>query len=253
MAFSLAPFPSPSLLTHNRCASGFGALTFSSQAYFAAILELQPSDLSLDQIELSDIRWMTELMAGYVTSADVGNEDLVIASRTALCEYCNVNKDRLELVCDSLLQCLRKYQWQDRVVVPALEIIAFLLDVGLFQVTGSINFRNLCIFTQKASYKTGNVRKIIACIKVYGGVASIKADQSSSAYAGVVEARKRLGALLFHPWPRVRSAVVDEIWGLVGIGPEGEEQCDSSALLGVDWSEASKGSIQSVVTDLLKG
>lgn len=186
---------------------------------------------------------MAALLAGFVTSADTGNEDLVIASRAALCDFCESSADNLALVCEALLQNLKTQQGQDRVVVPTLETMAFLFHVGLFQPPGGL--RGVCQQTQKAGYKTGNVRKILACVKVYGGVARTATgdDGAGDSVGAVQEARRRLGALLFHPWPRVRSGVVDELWGLVGDG-------NGESLTGVDWATADKGQIRAVVEEL---
>lgn len=197
---------------------------------------------------------MAELLSGLVTSADTGNEDLVIASRAALCNFCEASQDNLELICKALLHNLKTQQGQDRIVVPTLEVIAFLYNVGLFQrASGAISVRSLCLQTQKAGYKTGNVRKIAACIRVYGGVARLQLDASAEqgdddSERAVQEARKRLGALMYHPWPRVRSAVVDELWGVV-VNMDGEGDAGGQ-LMGVDWATAEKGQIRAVVEGL---
>jgi hypothetical protein len=189
--------------------------------------------------------WMSELMSGFVGSADTGNEDLIIASRAALSDFCEASQENLDLVCKAMLQNLKTRQGQDRVIVPTMEITAFLFHVQLFQ-KSSVNLRNLCLLTQKAGYKSGNVRKLEACIKVYSGVASM-ADQGG-AEAGVQEARKRLGAMMSHPWPKVRSMVVDGLWGVLGEQEEAAEK-----LKGVDWGQAGKLQIKTVVEELRLG
>lgn len=183
------------------------------------------------------------MLAGFVTSADTGNEDLVIASRASLTDFCNESPLNLKLVCDALLDNLKTRQGEDRVVVPTLEVVAFLLRVGLLQRGEGVNLRSMCLQTQRAGYKTGNVRKIEACIKVYGGIAAA----GTAATPGVQEARRRLGALLFHPWPKVRVAVVDELWVLAGDDPD---QGGCSRLTGVDWGAADKSHIRAVVQHL---
>lgn len=196
-------------------------------------------------------------MAGLVTSADTGNEDLVIASRAALTTFCNASQRNLDLVYGALFDNLKLRQGEDRVIVPTLEITAFLFHVGVLQRSETISLRSLCLQTQKAGYKTGNVRKLEACIKVYGAVATLGSrrdeaetapDAASTTAAGIQEARKRLGALLFHPWPKVRTMVVDELWGLVG-----EREEDGARLTGFDWGEADKNKIRTVVQDLRLG
>ncbi|KFH40835.1 Tubulin-specific chaperone D-like protein [Hapsidospora chrysogenum ATCC 11550] len=223
------------------------SMTFSSQTYFQALLDLVHRDSlhpAVSAIASSDgSKWMAELMAGFVTSADTGNEDLVIASRAALTVFCSASPANLSLVCNALLRNLKERQGQDRVIVPTLEIVAFLFHVGLFQCCEDVDMRSLCLQTQKAGYKTGNVRKIEACVRVYGGVAAM--GGGGAGVPGAQEARKRLGALLFHPWPKVRTMVVDELWGLVG-----DQGRDGDRLTGVDWGKAQKGEIRAVVHEL---
>ena len=201
-------------------------------------------------------RWVEELMAGIVSSADTGNEDLVIAARAALCDFC-VTPSTISLVCSALVRNLRAHQGNDRVLVPTLEVVAFLFHVGVFGMCTSVDLKALCLLVQKAGYKTGNVRKIEACIRVYGALA----------LQGLAEARKRLGALLFHPWPRVRSMVVDELWGLLSgdLGADPDPAPVSSLvtatatatatatpqrLLGVDWGVAGKAQVKQLVEEL---
>ncbi|PTB70736.1 tubulin cofactor D [Trichoderma citrinoviride] len=226
----------------------------SSKAYFALLLNLIPKNSLHPHIMTilngDENAWMAGLMAGFVSSADTGNEDLVIASRAALTDHCEESAENLQRVCSALLHNLKTCQGQDRVIVPTLEMIAFLFYTGLFQ-RCEINYKNLCLQTQKAGYKTGNVRKITACIAVYGGIAA-----SAKSDAGGKEARKRLGALMSHPWPRVRSAVVDELWGLGLVGEEDEDAAeedgkgDVHGLTGVDWASADKGRVQALVKEL---
>ncbi|TQN65144.1 Tubulin-specific chaperone D [Colletotrichum shisoi] len=242
-------------------ASGFTKLTYSSKEYFRTLLDLYSSDSSLhcriSEPARSDAgAWMAELLAGYVTSADTGNEDLVIASRAALADFCARSPQNLSAVCAALVSNVKTRQGQDRVVVPTLEIVAFLCHVGLFQKCREVEPRHLCLQVQKAGYKTGSVRKLEACIKVYGCVAgfggegaetgpdSAPVELQAKRRAGVTESRKRLGALMFHPWPRVRSLVVDELWRLFG------DDGGADLLKSVDWSKADKASINRVVNRL---
>ncbi|QPC72841.1 hypothetical protein HYE68_003593 [Fusarium pseudograminearum] len=234
------------LILEESYAKPFLELTFSSKTYFYSLLNLHTGvglRPLLHKVAKEDTdQWMAELMAGFVGSADTGNEDLIIASRAALCGFCEANNDNLDLVCHSLLQNLKTRQGQDRVVVPTLEVVAFLFHVQLFQ-KSTVDLRGLCLQTQKAGYKTGNVRKLEACVKVYTGVASMLGQ--GGAEPGAQEARKRLGALLHHPWPKVRTMVVDGLWGVLG---EQEEAADK--LTGVDWGQAGKSQIKTAVEEL---
>ena len=214
--------------------------------------------------------WMEALLAGYVTSADTGDEALVIASRAALAEYCNASPANLDRVCQALVRNLRtrQGQGQDRTTVPTLEIVAYLFYVGVFPRCRKVDYVKLCLLVQKAGYKTGNVRKLEACVKVYSAVACMAptAGQAASAATdannadseinradAVKEARKRLGALMHHPWPRIRSLVADELWGVLGVcsGGAGEEKVTAEKLLGVDWARADKTRIRRLVDEEL--
>ncbi len=189
-------------------------------------------------------------MAGFVTSADTGNEDLVIASRAALSEYCVASTANLDAVCTALLRNLKDRQGQDRVIVPTLEIIAFLFYAGIFPRCALIDYSNVCLWVQKSAYKTGNVRKLEACVKVYGAVSSLQESEASGkmAAAGMAEARRRLGALMYHPWPRIRSLVVDELWGFTSL----RSSAGADQLKGVDWGLAQKAQVRSLVEGELR-
>ncbi|KAL3304420.1 beta-tubulin cofactor d [Colletotrichum asianum] len=243
-------------------APAFTQQTFSSREYFHTLLTLRTSSssnlLHPKLVRPDEEACMSELLAGYVTSADTGNEDLVIASRAALASFCAASPAALSSVCGALVANLKARQGlaaADRVVVPTLEIVAFLCHVGLFQNCAGVlvGLRSLCLQVQRAGYKTGNVRKLEACIKVYGCVAgfddaAVDPKAAEGVRDGVAEARKRLGALMFHPWPRVRSQVVDELWKLFGEEEGGGGRAEE--LKSVDWSKAEKGSIKRVVERL---
>ncbi|OIW28427.1 hypothetical protein CONLIGDRAFT_661838 [Coniochaeta ligniaria NRRL 30616] len=243
-------------------------LTFSSTTYFRFLLDLlssdpEPSHPTLHPIFTAQVSspaqkqtCLSSLLSGYVTSADTGNEDLVISSRAALTSFCASTANRLA-VTSALVDNLGLYGGLDRVVVPTLEVIAFLFHVGLLGSPGAentgqgehhkYNYKALCLLVQKACYKSGNVRKIEACVRVYGAVAALEEQSGRKVVEGVKEAKKRLGALLLHPWPRVRSVVVDELWGLLVVGGEDKK---AEKLLGVDWGTAEKGAVKGLVAEL---
>ncbi|KAI1197577.1 tubulin folding cofactor D C terminal-domain-containing protein [Nemania serpens] len=305
----------------------FQHLSFTSRNYFGFLFTLRDTkwlDLGACDSAPGIEGCTSSLLAGLVTSADTGNEDLVVETRTALAELCERSDECLRQVCGSLLYNLKLYAGEDRVLVPTLEVVAYLFHVGLLQRcfqapslayttnVGSesahhFNFKQLCLLVQKAAYKTGNVRKLEACIKVYGAIAAVEigttttttgtteridgtggrggnVDLAGRVYAdmeqaggkrdeGIVEARRRLGALLLHPWPRIRSLVIDELWNLLASGKGGDDESGGGhkieeealeqeeeggmkmkmkmkTLLGVDWGKADKALVKKAVRDL---
>ncbi|ETS82601.1 hypothetical protein PFICI_04477 [Pestalotiopsis fici W106-1] len=227
-------------------------VSFSSREYFIRLFSLckphQFKEPVANAWTLSESECISSLLAGLVTSADTGNEDLVIASRAAVAGISRISDDDLSRICMALFHNLKLYQGQDRVIVPTLELVAYLFQIGAAQGCHDLNMRQLCLLTQKAGYKTGNVRKLEACIKVYGGIASLSLSPASITTTttvmtrttgaettdehdtgdmtselglkrkeGIAESKRRLGALLVHPWPRVRNLVIDELWGLLSM------------------------------------
>jgi tubulin-specific chaperone D len=347
------------LLTASSDSETFRELPFSSKEYFEFLFALcNTASLRINAAvpTITAENCTSSLLAGLVTSADTGNEDLVIVTRAALAEFGEASDENLRQVCGSLLYNLKLYAGQDRVLVPTLEVVAFLFHVGILQHccapaltnavkstntgtgagagTGSgstfrLNLKQLCLLVQKAGYKTGNVRKLEACIKVYGAIAAVetrttqvsieqnatrtsiaahinrvsteggieqeqeredtggnsgngttKAGRLATAKRfafggggpgwirqegdeGPAEARKRLGALLLHPFPKVRSLVVDELWNLLALGSghgidddeveSGREEEGKNLLLGVDWGRADKARVKKLVSDLRLG
>ncbi|KAL8347446.1 hypothetical protein RB601_003115 [Gaeumannomyces tritici] len=299
-----------------RIAGDLGRSTYSSRKYYRFLLNLLTA---ADKHMLPAVskaarrdpgRWMEELMAGYVTSADAGHEELVIAGRAALSAYCARSRANLDRACGALVRNLKRYssassspppqstpaparpeqgsqQRNDRIVVPTLSIVAFLFHVGLFQRCSDVDYKALCLSVQRCGYKTGNVRKLEACVRVYGAIAGMgqpqqprgpepepepdldeseaeengggeqqeraRQDQELASPRpeqkkdeGVREARRRLGALMLHPWPRVRTVAVDELWVLLSAEPAGP----ADKLKGVDWGTADKAEIRTLVGQL---
>jgi hypothetical protein len=70
---------------------------------------------------------------------------------------------------------------------------------------------------QKAHYKTGNVRKLEASIKVYGGL-----------YEVYPPALGKLTTMILHPFPKIRNLVAEELWTIKGVGK------------GVNWATAKR-------------
>lgn len=74
---------------------------------------------------------------------------------------------------------------------------------------------------QTAHYKTGNIRKLEASARVYGGLAEV-----------YPEALDKLTKMLLHPIPTLRNKVADTLFMVNGAGKE------------VDWSRAKKEDLE---------
>ena len=220
--------------------SKFTAYSTSSKEYFLFLLELQTSDWLAHgpppRVEIAD--WVREVMEGYITSADTGAEELVRASRSALADFCEAG--HTAIVYNALIRILEKQVIpgpnEDRVINPCLEVISFLFDVGFLQ---NLKYEYVTLFRPRAVHLTydysllnslikqacsgrkPSIRRLEACIKVWAGLSPL--------YPPALE---QLTALLLHRYPRIRHAVVDELWVLKGVGK------------GVDWGKAKRVNVE---------
>lgn len=217
-----------SALGYSNEAQSLKVLQVSSEEYFTFLLELQhaPATSLSSSTSISCLRTpaaLQSLLSGYVTSADTGSESLIRVSRAALASFCSKSEHRLHIVSEALLQVMKSHLENDRTLVPTMEVVTFLFDTLILQ-NSTINFRSLFITTQKAHFKSGNVRKLEAAVKLYSGLLNTFEESSKDAK----DVEKKLVSMLLHPFPAVRSAVVDVLWMRRGLGE------------GVDWTKAKK-------------
>ncbi|KAE8442213.1 hypothetical protein EG329_003742 [Mollisiaceae sp. DMI_Dod_QoI] len=196
--------------------SFFLSLAPSSQQYFASLLSLQLQEWWKSCPE--SLEWATNLLEGYVTSADTGSEDLIRASRGALVEFCNNGYG--DLICHQLFALTMSKV--DRVLIPTLEVIGFLFDMQIMQ-KSSLNWNIFYNTIQGAHYKSSNVRKLHAVVKIYGGLIEVYPD-----------AVTKLSSMLLHNYPRIQNAAADELWVAKGVGK------------GVDWCHAKRVDLERV-------
>jgi hypothetical protein len=71
------------------------------------------------------------------------------------------------------------------------------------------------------------VRRIEAAVKIYGSLAEY-----------CPPALKKLASMLLHPFPKIRDAVVEEMFALYGVGK------------GVDWAKATPHDVDSLMAEV---
>ncbi|CAG8960761.1 hypothetical protein HYFRA_00002298 [Hymenoscyphus fraxineus] len=194
----------------------FVNLSSNSHEYYAALLAF-PDYYYLDGL-IYQVQWLTQVLEGYVLSADTGSQDVVRASRDALVEYCDAKDIHATLISCALLDLLTTSinDKNERIIPSVLEVIAFLLDMGIVQ-RSKVSFPELFKLVQRSHFQTRNVKKLEAAVKVYGGMIPI--------HNGVL---KKLTSMLLHPFPRVRNLVAEELWVQMGVGK------------GVNWTKATQ-------------
>jgi tubulin-specific chaperone D len=105
--------------------------------------------------------------------------------------------------------------------------LIYALPHGIEADTNLLRWRSLYLLVQKAHYKTGNVRKLEAAIKVYGGLLQV-----------YPEAFEKLTSMLLHPFPKIRNQVADMLFIARGVGK------------GVNWTKAGKEDLKRLKEEL---
>jgi hypothetical protein len=109
------------------------------------------------------------------------------------------------------------------------------------------SWKSLHTLTRRAQLNSTNIRKLEACIHLYGGLVEVYPP-----------ALKSLGAMLGHRYPRVRSVAVEEMWiRLDGMGARDKEGINEKegkeGMKSFDWVGAKKDAVASRWEGVLKG
>jgi hypothetical protein len=109
-------------------------------------------------------------------------------------------------------------------VLPALELLAFFLDMRVLQRLAdpqtSFKWRSLLSSVQKSHHKSSDVMKLLAAVNVYRGLAEVESIRGE-----VV--KKLLSMLATNPYPRIRVAVAEVVFEVLG----------AEEMKGVNWAE----------------
>ena len=247
-------------------------LDSASKEYFKYLLECQTTPLASWLLSSTDYSapydhtaHTIDLLTGLVSSADTGSESLVRASRLALDEFCRdlssgEHEDRnTQMVMINLLQLIRQNAGNDndKILIPALETLGFLFDAGVAQ-HQSTPYRTVYLLIQKSHYKSGSVRKLETCVKIYGYLMEyllIKGarwveDENGELEAMIGERRvkvkvtwdqedvdkvtEKVTGMLIHPFVSVRGAVADVVH---------MERGGLAGMKGKDWGKATKADV----------
>ncbi|KAK5015556.1 hypothetical protein LTR60_002820, partial [Cryomyces antarcticus] len=179
----------------------------STYLYYRSLLQLLAPNI------LPCIR--KAILEGYISSAGGGSESVVQASRTALADALAADAlptcgstYRLVDVCHTFVDILRDNLSTDRIVLPLLEVLAFLFDAFIIQRVAEegtyFRWKTLLSLVQKAHFKSNSIPKLLAAINVYRGLTEIEVVRGS--------ALTKLASMLLHPFPKVRAAVADSLY-----------------------------------------
>lgn len=199
----------------------------STIAYFLQLLSLCSHHLTQGWIR-------RPLLEGYVTSGGAGSESLLGASRAAFVTYTeSLDLATLAMLCTYLIDLIRENISKDRLAVPTLEFVAFLFEAGMLQRLRDQDFpwRRLFNEVRKAHFKSGNVRKIEAAVRIYAGLMAVPKVRA--------DVQEKQCSMLLHPYPKIRNAAADALLVVT----------EDESLIRVNWSKP-QGELKGIVRSL---
>ncbi|RPA80274.1 hypothetical protein BJ508DRAFT_377207 [Ascobolus immersus RN42] len=147
------------------------------------------------------------LLEGYITSAGASSDSLLKLALSALITHLTTcPKHELITIYTAFCSVLRNAvnANSDRLVAPALEVLANLSELGLWdglEGIEGVKLTSLLRLTQKAVWKSTSIPKLLCAVRVYTSLAMMKATHG--------EARTRLVKLLGHGYARVREGAAE--------------------------------------------
>ncbi|KAI9308157.1 tubulin folding cofactor D C terminal-domain-containing protein [Cunninghamella echinulata] len=192
---------------------------------------------------LSFPEYRFDLMTGLITSAGSLTESLVRHASSSLIDYIiklpltptNDNGCTLEDIYSTLLDIFKKYEKQDRVIIPLMDTVGVFYESGLFSNISNENIHlKLVAFVRKEVFRTKNVKKLLSVTKIYVGLMSLNGTQVK------IKALQQMLSYLVHAFPRIRMEVADQLFGYLSVLDDDEINENTmeaeEIITGTDWS-----------------
>ncbi|RHZ45413.1 hypothetical protein Glove_680g46 [Diversispora epigaea] len=207
------------------------------EIHWISPLELYPRMIKL--LALPEYR--LEALTGFVIAAGGLTESLIRHSSSTLLEYASELPNTstpgtftLSEFANTLLEIFRKYERQDRVVIPLLEVLDLLLETETLQKIdpNSFSFEDLFECVKKEA-RTREIRKLDCCTRVFCGMTTLNEKlRNRSLY--------QLLSLLVHSFPKVRRLTADQLYLTLTASIEDEESEEmlqiEDILTNTDWN-----------------
>ncbi|ERF72344.1 hypothetical protein EPUS_06100 [Endocarpon pusillum Z07020] len=216
-----------------------GGLSINSPQFFSHVSDVSSQRYFSALLQYLQVPWLQScILQGVVHSTTSGTEELMRVSRLTLIQsIVNASSDcRAGRVLEMLVTLLETLYTDERQATPLLETIAFLLEQGIEpggEFGPRLSARKLWNVVRKAHFKSTNIRKLEAAVKIYGALA-VREDIRSNALG-------KLRDLLLHPYPSIRKAAADALYTEL---PNGD-------ILTQDWSRPAKD-LKEVVAGLTR-
>ncbi|KAI8636410.1 tubulin folding cofactor D C terminal-domain-containing protein [Parasitella parasitica] len=192
------------------------------------LLWSSPSDLYPVMVHILRIpEYRLELLTGLISSAGGLTESLVRHSSACLIDYMDSltitepADPSLEAIFTTLLDIAVKYERQDRVTIPLLDVLGLLYESGtLTKIPNNALHMKLFAIVKKETFKCRNVQKLLSSIKVYIGLISLEDSPVRT------KAIQQMLSYLVHAFPRIRIEVSDQLFTQLSVSEEANEETD---------------------------
>nr|KAJ3417659.1 hypothetical protein HK105_000960 [Polyrhizophydium stewartii] len=219
----------------------------------AGINWLNPRAVFPIMVRLLHVRAVrAEVLTGLVVSMGSLTESLVRHSSSALVEFLGTLPRALDAsetpndvlervhVLDALVQVFVAHHKDERVSVPVLETVDVLLNSAMLTADDARQVVHIFELTKTEVFKSKNVKKLAAAIKVFAGLAALVDAADEGVAAVQTKSLKQLVLYLAHPYPSVRRAVSESLYLLVSASLSSKHDADALAeaedlLITTDW------------------
>lgn len=107
---------------------------------------------------------------------------------------------------NTLVSLAEKYEGQDRVVVPFLEVLDMLMESGsLLMMEDEFDFIPLVRFVRRQTQRSKDTRKLSACIRLFCGFCALGGKIKNAMLQDLLK-------LLVHSFPKIRRATADAMY-----------------------------------------
>lgn len=166
------------------------------------------------------------ILEGLLNSAGSGSSTILPIARSAFAdaldhmdEYPSTSQGTncsLFGIAEIMTNLIQENHSNERVLIPALELLAFILETGSLHRLSDpkdanqprFKFRTLLSHVQKAHFKSSSMPKLLAAVSVYRGLADFSEIQE--------DVLTKLVGMLAHPFPAIRLSAAETLWATTG-------------------------------------
>ncbi|KAF9902183.1 hypothetical protein EC991_005196 [Linnemannia zychae] len=220
------------------------------------LIWLQASEVYARIVQLLHLpEYRFELLLGFVISAGGLTETLVRHSSSCLTEFVSSlpinNSDAMEVddndtttptltlveFANEIMKIVDRYEGQDRLIVPLLEVLDLLFESGILLLLThptDFDFAPLVKFVRRQTIKCKDTRKLSACIRTFCGLCGLGGKIKNAILLELLR-------LLVHPFPKIRRTTADSMYLMLSGSveePTKESEEVGRVLMDTDWNLA---------------